>query len=34
MRNVILLGEVAERTNRLEVLCRKCDRRGVLERSW
>ena len=24
------LGEVAERTNRLEVLCRKCDRRGVL----
>jgi hypothetical protein len=30
MRTVITLGEVAERTDRLEVLCRKCDRRGVL----
>jgi hypothetical protein len=27
---VILLGEVAERTNRLKVACRNCDRRGVL----
>jgi hypothetical protein len=30
MRTVILVGEVAEATGRLEVLCRKCDRRGVL----
>jgi hypothetical protein len=30
MRTVIMLGEVAERTDRLEVACRKCDRRGVL----
>jgi hypothetical protein len=30
MRNVILLGEVAQRTAKLEVVCRKCDRRGVL----
>jgi hypothetical protein len=27
---VIFLGEVAERTNRLEVVCQKCDRHGVL----
>jgi hypothetical protein len=27
---VIYLGEVAERTDRLEVVCQKCDRRGVL----
>lgn len=27
---VILLAEVPKRTDRLEVLCRKCDRRGVL----
>jgi hypothetical protein len=27
---VILLGAVAERTDRLEVVCRKCDRRGVV----
>jgi hypothetical protein len=27
---VIFLGEVAERTSHLEVLCRKCDRHGVL----
>jgi hypothetical protein len=30
MNTVITLGEVAERTERLEVVCRKCDRRGVL----
>ncbi len=30
MRTVILLGEVAERTAWLEVVCRECDRRGVL----
>jgi hypothetical protein len=30
MRTVSTLEEVAERTNRLEVVCRKCDRRGVL----
>jgi hypothetical protein len=30
MRTVLLLDEVAERTNRLEVLSRKCGRRGVL----
>jgi hypothetical protein len=27
---VIFLGEVAERTDRLVVNCRKCDRHGVL----
>ena len=30
MRTVILLRKVAERTARLEVACRKCNRRGVL----
>jgi hypothetical protein len=30
MRNVIRLGKVADRTERLEVLCQKCGRRRVL----
>jgi hypothetical protein len=29
MRTVIVLGEIAERTDRLEVACRKCNRDGV-----
>jgi hypothetical protein len=30
MRTMITLGEIAERTNKLEVVCRKCGRSGVL----
>lgn len=29
MRTVIVLGELPERTNRLEVVCRRCDWRSV-----
>ncbi len=30
MSTAIMLAEVAERTDRLEVVCRKCDRHGVV----
>jgi hypothetical protein len=30
--NVILLGEAAERTDRLDVVCRKCDRVYLMDR--